>query len=167
MLLFNVNRKYKVYNARNFSSIPRIDAVPREYRESLAAVAAVFPFRVNNHVVDALIDWDRVPHDPIFRMTFPHPEMLAREDLERIRQLQQNPSQAALLKKTVREIQEKHNPHPAAQVEKNVPVENGVEFGGCSISTMRRCFSFPPRARPAMPIAPTAFAGCSLSAWRI
>ena len=42
-------------------------------------VGHVLPFRVNSYVVDELIDWSRVPDDPIFRLTFPQAEMLSAE----------------------------------------------------------------------------------------
>lgn len=42
----------------------------------MKAVAQVLPFRVNNYVVERLIDWEKIPDDPIFRLTFPQKEML-------------------------------------------------------------------------------------------
>ena len=50
----------------------------------MRAVASVLPFRVNNYVVNELIDWSRVPDDPIFRLTFPQPEMLEPRDFDRM-----------------------------------------------------------------------------------
>lgn len=38
----------------------------------MQAVAKVLPFRTNNYVVEELIDWNNIPDDPIFRLTFPH-----------------------------------------------------------------------------------------------
>ena len=124
------NEKYKVYTQKNFRSIPQLDGIDREVLDNMSAVAEVFPFRVNNHVVNELIDWTKVPHDPIFQLTFPQPEMLFPEDLARIKELQSRPGQRSELHREVRAIQESLNPHPAAQVEKNVPVENGFEFKG-------------------------------------
>ena len=37
----------------------------------MRAVASVLPFRTNNYVVDNLIDWNNIPDDPIFQLTFP------------------------------------------------------------------------------------------------
>ena len=124
------NEKYKVYTQKNFRSIPQIDVIDREYLDNMSAVAEVFPFRVNNHVINELIDWGKVPHDPIFQLTFPHPDMLVPEDLTRIKRLQCATEHPLSLKQEVRRIQKTLNPHPAAQVEKNVPVENGLEVKG-------------------------------------
>lgn len=48
-------------------------------RRAIEVVAEVLPFKTNRYVVDHLIDWDRVPHDPIFQLTFPQREMLEPE----------------------------------------------------------------------------------------
>jgi len=36
-------------------------------------VSAVLPFKVSSYVVDELIDWDKAPDDPIYRLTFSAP----------------------------------------------------------------------------------------------
>ena len=53
----------------------------------MRAVAKVLPFRVNQYVLDELIDWDRVPDDPLFRLVFPQPEMLQPDQLRRMLRL--------------------------------------------------------------------------------
>ena len=50
----------------------------------MQAVATVLPFRANNYVVEEPIDWNNIPNDPIFRLTFPHPEMLSPGDLRQM-----------------------------------------------------------------------------------
>jgi hypothetical protein len=50
-------------------------------------VSHVLPFRTNAYVLDQLIDWNNVPNDPIFRMTFPHRDMLAPDDYAQLREL--------------------------------------------------------------------------------
>lgn len=39
----------------------------------LMAAASVLPMRANNYVVEELIDWNDIPNDPIFQLTFPQP----------------------------------------------------------------------------------------------
>ena len=81
---------------------------------------------VNNdseHALDEikeLIDWNAVPDDPIFRLTFPHRDMLSKEQFERIRELLDSDDKAAL-DAAVREIQLELNPHPAGQKALNAP----------------------------------------------
>src|SRR5690606_21951295 len=55
-----------------------------EERLQAQAVAAVLPFRINQYVLDELIDWSAVPNDPIYRLTFPQPGMLVPADLDRM-----------------------------------------------------------------------------------
>lgn len=87
---------------------------------SMMAVAQVFPFRVNNHVVDELIDWSNIPEDPIFQLTFPQPAMLSIRDLARMLGLMRRGT-AEEVREAARQIQTSLNPHPAGQLELNVP----------------------------------------------
>ncbi|MCZ7679179.1 MAG: hypothetical protein M5U28_10675 [Sandaracinaceae bacterium] len=69
-------RKLEVLGARQLDRIPQLARLPAEERLAMKAVAAVLPFRVNRYVLDELIDWDRVPDDPMFQLTFPQRAML-------------------------------------------------------------------------------------------
>jgi hypothetical protein len=48
------------------------------------------PFRTNNYVIEELIDWNNVPADPIFQLTFPQPGMLPAEWLEEVHSVRMN-----------------------------------------------------------------------------
>lgn len=69
-------RKFKVYTQLNIEKIPQLDRFSADQVLSMKAVAQVLPFRVNDYVIDELIDWNRVPDDPMFQLTFPQPGML-------------------------------------------------------------------------------------------
>jgi hypothetical protein len=98
-------------------------------REAVLAIAAVLPFRVNSYVLDELIDWAAVPADPIFRLTFPQPDMLPAEDLAPvIRHMRQNAAQQ--VQAEAQAIRSRLNPHPAGQTDVNVPHLNGVPVHG-------------------------------------
>ncbi len=86
----------------------------------MRAVAAVLPFRVNDYVTEELIDWSAAPDDPIFRMTFPQPGMLAPADLQRMIVLVRDGSPAAV-RAAANEIRLRLNPHPAGQLDLNQP----------------------------------------------
>lgn len=101
----------------------------QDQRDSVLAVAAVLPFRVNSYILDELIDWAAVPEDPIFRLTFPQPDMLSAEDLAPIvRHLRANDDQG--VRAEVQAIQRRLNPHPAGQTDANVPTLNGTSVPG-------------------------------------
>ncbi len=87
----------------------------------MTAVAAVLPFRVNEYVLEELIDWSNVPDDPIYQLTFPQPEMLRPQDFDRVYQLVKRGAAAKELREAARAIQFKLNPHPAGQLDLNVP----------------------------------------------
>ncbi|MGH4023238.1 MAG: hypothetical protein ACRDRV_01495, partial [Pseudonocardiaceae bacterium] len=47
-----------------------------ELAHEVDVVSQVLPFKVSSYVVDELIDWDRAPDDAIYRLVFPHRDML-------------------------------------------------------------------------------------------
>jgi KamA family protein len=87
----------------------------------MKVVASVLPFRVNEYVVEELIDWNQVPADPIFQLTFPQPGMLAPGHFERVASLLRRNAAKATLDPVVQEIRAALNPHPAGQLELNTP----------------------------------------------
>ena len=79
--------RFKAYTLRTFDRIPQVQSMSEEQRFAMRVVGEVFPFRVNNYVLDSLIDWERVPEDPLFQLTFPQPEMLDTHDFHRLADL--------------------------------------------------------------------------------
>lgn len=96
----------------------------------MKAVSAVLPFRVNTYVVDELIDWSNIPEDPIYQLTFPQPGMLDKRDFDRIYSLARNGASDEEIGAEARRIQETLNPHPAGQMELNVPMHKGTPLSG-------------------------------------
>lgn len=109
----------------------------------MRALAHVFPFRVNCYQLDELIDWDRVPDDPIFRLLFPQPEMLAAEDL---RQLEVASSREELQAIASR-IHTTLNPHPAGQLSLNVAYLDGHPLPGIQHKYRETVLFFPARGQ--------------------
>ncbi len=112
---------FRVFTHHNFEQIPYLDRLSAEALFGIRVVAQVLPFRVNQYVVDNLIEWEDVPDDPIFRLVFPQPEMLAPEHFSRVADLLKSNAPKPLLQGAVQEIQEALNPHPAGQTTLNVP----------------------------------------------
>jgi hypothetical protein len=158
-------RTYRAYTRKDIDRIPQLRHLGPDEIVAMKAVSSVLPFRVNPYVVEELIDWRQVPEDPIYQMTFPQEDMLAPQDFRRMEDLVRGNAPELTLRAAAREIQKKLNPHPAGQMELNVPQVDGQPLRrACSTSTARPCCSFPARARPATPTAPTASAGRSSSA---
>lgn len=114
--------KLKVYTRKDIDQIPRLQNLSEDQRVTMKAVSAVLPFRVNDYVIDKLIDWNDIPNDPMFQLTFPQPGMLHDKDLSRMLDLVKRDVPRAELQAAAREIQNQLNPHPAGQLELNVPV---------------------------------------------
>lgn len=91
-------------------------------------VSRVLPFKVSSYVVDELIDWNRVPDDPMFRLTFPHRDMLGAEHLQAVEQALLLGDRAEV-RRTVNRVREQLNPHPGDQLSMNVPDEGGDGWG--------------------------------------
>ncbi|MEU3610180.1 lysine 2,3-aminomutase [Streptomyces sp. NPDC035033] len=75
-------------------------------------VARVLPFKVSEHVADALVDWERAPDDPLYRLVVPHRDMLAPADFAAV--------EAALpdhdrLRRVVTGIRERLAPDPGGR----------------------------------------------------
>ncbi len=115
------------------SSIPKTEyweMLPEELREVVRVVSKVFPFRTNEYVLRELINWDRVPDDPMYQLTFPQRAMLGEEDYERIRSLLDRGVSRGELRQAVTEIRWGLNPHPAGQMTHNVPTLEGRALEG-------------------------------------
>jgi KamA family protein len=114
-------RAYRAYGPRDIEHIPELDHLGPHDKLTMQAVSKVLPFKVNNYVIEELIRWHEIPDDPIYQLTFPQAEMLERKDLERMMRLVQLGANRATIQTEARKIQEKLNPHPAGQMELNVP----------------------------------------------
>jgi L-lysine 2,3-aminomutase len=101
--------------------IPMLAKLPQEVRFAMRVTARVLPFRVNRYVVEELIDWDQVPQDPLFQLTFPQPGMLAPEDFASLAELIAAQSPEATILAKVHQIRKRLNPHPGGQLTLNVP----------------------------------------------
>lgn len=128
---------------KHLEELEPLQRLPREVRDDLKALCAVFPFRVNRYVVNRLIDWDRAPDDPIYQLTFPQPTMLRREELHRVRELVDDPDRADELNGLVRELHESMNPHPAGQMDLNVPTLEGDPVDGMQHKYRESVLFFP------------------------
>ncbi len=121
---------FRPYHAGDLDHLNHFAKLPHDQLTAIKAVAEVLPFRVNNYITEELIDWERAFDDPIFKLTFPQPGMLEGEDLERMVHLISNEAPKILIKEEARAIQMKLNPHPAGQLELNVPELNGQPISG-------------------------------------
>jgi KamA family protein len=137
------HRKFKAYTQRNLEQIPQLRHMGPEQIEAMKAVSSVFPFRVNDYVLDELIDWNNIPEDPMFQLTFPQPGMLESSDLEALISMVHAGATQGELSAAARPIQDRLNPHPAGQMEMNVPRMGGHPFAGAQHKYRETVLFFP------------------------
>ena len=101
-----------------------------EQRFAMHVVANVLPFRVNQYVIEELIDWDNIPEDPVFQLTFPQRGMLDEESFSRMSSLLSDEPDAREIRELATELRQALNPHPAGQKTLNVPHIDGKPLPG-------------------------------------
>ena len=139
---------YKPITRHNVDKLPQFQALPANLRHHIRVVSAVFPFRTNQYIVDELIDWNTVPHDPIYQLTFPQRGMLSDADFDLMARLMDAKASPRDIKETARTIQMRHNPHPAGQLKYNVPtLPDGTELHGVQHKYHETVLFFPSRGQ--------------------
>lgn len=135
--------EYKAFTSRNFRTIPQIANLPERFRKDMEIVSAVLPFKSNSYVVNELIDWENFEQDPIFKLTFPVREMLSEEHFKSIEQALDSNMESNQFKSLCNKISLELNPHPAGQLEMNIPVLDGRKIEGIQHKYSETVLFFP------------------------
>tara|TARA_Y100000593_G_scaffold53307_1_gene99872 strand:+ start:774 stop:2150 length:1377 start_codon:yes stop_codon:yes gene_type:complete len=134
----------KSYTLSNLRKIPQIEKFSEEQIFEMEVVAQVLPFKANNYVIEQLIDWDNVPGDSMFNLTFPQKHMLKSEHYDMMASVLRNNSSIKEIKDTADKIRLKLNPHPAGQMELNVPIlKDGTKLYGMQHKYKETTLFFP------------------------
>jgi len=139
--------QYRSYNLNNFRKIPQLRRIKADLKFDIEVVGNILPFKVNNYVIEQMIDWDNPESDPIFRMTFPHREMLLPEHYEEMADLLRKKADPIQIKRKANKIRMKLNPHPAGQLELNVPTFEGKIMRGLQHKYNETVLFFPNRGQ--------------------
>ncbi|MEU9236030.1 hypothetical protein AB0D36_26985 [Streptomyces subrutilus] len=135
--------RFRSYGARHVAELSARFGLPDHMARSIRALAAVLPFRVNEYVLSELVDWDNLPHDPIFQMVFPQSGMLRAEDEHRLAALTEDTGAKEELRLAVRQIRGSLNPHPSGQRQLNVPTVDGEVVAGLQHNYREAVLYFP------------------------
>lgn len=135
--------KYKSYTLRNLREIPGIRALPEENIFSIEVVGHVLPLKTNNYVVEELIDWDNVPFDPMFILNFPQRGMLMPHHFNAMADLIKRGAGANEIRESANRIRWQLNPHPAGQMDKNIPLFKGDPLNGIQHKYRETVLFFP------------------------
>jgi len=140
--------KLKSYTLANFRDIPQIQNFSEQTKFEMEVVGNVLPFKANNYVVEQLIDWNNVPDDPMFVLTFPQKGMLIPEHFEKMSNTLKNTNDKKEIAKVANEIRLQLNPHPAGQMELNVPtLKDGTKLYGMQHKYKETCLFFPSQSQ--------------------
>lgn len=134
---------YQSYMLHNFKSVPQVQNLPTDLIEAIEIVGSVLPFKTNNYVVENLINWERVPNDPIFKLTFPQREMLLPHHYEQMKKVIKSGASKSEIKTAANEVRLELNPHPAGQLEYNVPMIEGEKLFGMQHKYRETALFFP------------------------
>jgi KamA family protein len=136
-------RTFRVFTDRNLGDIKPLRALSEDERLDMRVVASVLPFRVNEYVIDELIDWSRIPDDPIFQLTFPQRGMLSEPDFAHVADLHRRGADRGEIQDLANRIRAGLNPHPAGQRELNRPVIGGEVVEGMQHKYRETLLFFP------------------------
>jgi len=136
--------KFKPYTSTSIRNTSYWQGLPPDIQEAVTVVSNVLPFRTNEYVLRELIDWKNVPDDPIFRLTFPHRDMLLDEEFDTLRDLvPKKQEDNSALAREVEKVRRRMNPHPAGQMTHNVPMLDGKYLNGLQHKYTETVLFFP------------------------
>jgi KamA family protein len=135
--------KFKPYTRQTIRQAPQWELLTPEQQEAVQVISHVLPFRTNQYVLDQLIDWDNIPDDPIYRLVFPHRDMLPAHEYWQLRDLVLVKQDDAAAQQLVRQIRLRMNPHPAGQMTHNVPRVNDAPLRGLQHKYKETVLFFP------------------------
>lgn len=122
--------RYRAVTRSNVHKTPQWSKLDPQMREAIDVVSQVLPFRTNPYVMNELIDWDRVPDDPMYQLTFVQQGMLSDADYAKMAQLVRDDAPKSEIKQVANAIRRRLNPHPAGQMTHNVPHIDGRPLPG-------------------------------------
>jgi len=138
----------KSYTLINFRTIPQIQQMSEETQFQMEVVGNVLPFKTNNYVVEQLIDWDNIPNDPMYVLTFPQKGMLIPEHYDKMASTLRSGADKKEIARVANDIRLQLNPHPAGQMELNVPqLKDGSKHYGMQHKYDETCLFFPSQSQ--------------------
>jgi len=121
--------KFKNYNNNTFKKTTYYTNLPIEAKEEFDILSSVFHFKVNNYVLENLIDWKNIPNDPMYRLVFPRKEMLSVMDYEFLEVLFRQGLKADELNVFVQRVRKKMSP-TVRHASTSIPQLNGLPLRG-------------------------------------
>src|SRR5215831_16417187 len=131
MLESAMNPKYQAYSLRTIFKNEKVsNALSTDQKFAIEVIGRVLPFKVDNYIIDELIDWSNIPDDPIFQLTFSQRGMLSDRQFNLVADALRRREPDDKMTLLVNSIRRDLNPHPAGQMEHNIPEINGQKLPG-------------------------------------
>jgi KamA family protein len=137
------SERYRAWGPPHLDRLAARYPLPVDEVDTIRLHALVLPFRVNEYVLDHLIDWSAVPDDPVYQLVFPQPGMLSAADETTLRATLHDGSPTPHTAEVVQRLRESLNPHPAGQRELNVPTVAGQPLAGVQHKYAETVLYFP------------------------
>ncbi len=136
--------KYQAITLKNFRDFPQVDYhLTKQEKFAIDVVGSVLPFKANNYVVNHLIDWDNYQSDPIYTLTFPQEDMLRPAHFQEMADAILAGAKKPEIKLIANKIRSQLNPHPAGQMEQNLPFLDEVKLTGVQHKYRETMLFFP------------------------
>jgi len=135
--------RFHAVGRNNVTNTPQWSRLDPDLQQAVRVVSTVLPFRTNAYVMDRLIDWDRVPDDPIYQLTFPQRGMIEDADYAVMAELVGRDAPREEIEAAANRIRLKLNPHPAGQMTHNVPIVDGQPAPGIQHKYRETVLFFP------------------------
>jgi KamA family protein len=137
------SERYRAWGPPHLDRIAAHYPLPADEVDTVRLHALVLPFRVNEYVLDHLIDWSAVPDDPVYQLVFPQPGMLSAADEAALRATVRDGRATPRTADVVKRLRTSLNPHPAGQRELNVPALAGHALDGVQHKYAETVLYFP------------------------
>lgn len=72
------------YSSQTFKKTHYYQKLPLAEQHIFDVLSEVFHFKTNSYVLENLIDWEKLPDDPIYRLNFPNPKMLGPQTYQQL-----------------------------------------------------------------------------------
>lgn len=134
-------KSLKLYGLQHLDILRRYRDIPDRALHDMRVVGQVLPFRVNNYVLDELIDWAEPDEDPFYRLTMLDRHMLDPADFDALERALRVGGSAPV--EVTAAIHRRLNPHPGRQMTMNMPELGGSGVSGLQHKYAETCLVFP------------------------
>jgi KamA family protein len=134
---------YKPYTIKNLGNLPWLNRLSDAQIFNIRVVGSVLPFKTNNYVINELINWDDFENDPMFILNFPQKAMLSPDQFNTMATLLNSGASAEKTAMEANRIRLSLNPHPAGQMDKNVPMLDNKKVNGIQHKYRETMLFFP------------------------